>query len=134
MRNSPGVRVRWWRSSKQIRRIARGSAAGRVAAAGDNAVMESFFSLLQRNVLKAKTWGTREELTIAVISRNDRRYHRRRTQNRLDRLTPIQYETINTNTAIKAAYNCHLNIQQTHAGTVQPTNPLEWSIISDHSF
>ena len=23
MRNSPGVRVRWWRSSKQIRRIAR---------------------------------------------------------------------------------------------------------------
>lgn len=76
---------------------------GRVAAAGDNAVMESFFSLLQRNVLKAKTWGTREELTIAVISWIEHRYHRRRRQNRLGRLTPIEYETINKNTALKAA-------------------------------
>ena len=76
---------------------------GRVAAGGDNAVMESFFSLLQRNVLKAKTWGRREELTIAVITWIERRYHQRRRQKRLGRLTPIKYETINTNTAIKAA-------------------------------
>lgn len=76
---------------------------GSIAAAGDNTVMESFFSLLQRNVLKAKTWGTREELTIAVISRIERRYHQRRRQNRLGHLTPIEYETINKKTALKAA-------------------------------
>lgn len=65
--------------------------------------MESFFQLLQRNVLKAKTWGTREELTIAVISWIEHRYHQRRKQNRLGRLTPIEYETINKKTALKAA-------------------------------
>ena len=65
--------------------------------------VESFFQLLQRNVLNTKTWGTREALTIAVISWIDRRYHRRRRQKRFGRLTPIKYETINTNTAIKAA-------------------------------
>ena len=31
---------------------------GRVGAAGDNAAMESFFSLLQKNVLNRRTWAT----------------------------------------------------------------------------
>ncbi|GAB2863269.1 hypothetical protein GCM10027026_11440 [Myroides odoratimimus subsp. xuanwuensis] len=38
---------------------------GRVGAAGDNAAMESFFALLQKNVLDRRTWATREELRIA---------------------------------------------------------------------
>src|SRR3954467_15341216 len=38
---------------------------GRVGAAGDNAAMESFFALLQKNVLNRRTWATREELRIA---------------------------------------------------------------------
>ena len=33
---------------------------GRVGAAGDNAAMESFFSLLQKNVLDRRRWDTRE--------------------------------------------------------------------------
>lgn len=36
---------------------------GRVGAAGDNAAMESFFSLLQRNVLDWQRWDTREQTT-----------------------------------------------------------------------
>ncbi len=32
---------------------------GRVGAAGDNAAMESFFSLLQKNVLNRHPWATR---------------------------------------------------------------------------
>jgi putative transposase len=35
---------------------------GRVGAFGDNAAMESFFSLLQKNVLDGQRWDTREEL------------------------------------------------------------------------
>jgi transposase InsO family protein len=35
---------------------------GRVGAACDNAAMESFFSLLQKNVLDTRRWETREEL------------------------------------------------------------------------
>ena len=67
---------------------------GRVGAAGDNAAMESFFALLQKNVLDRRRWGTREELRIAIITWIERTYHRRRRQVGLGRLTPIEYEAI----------------------------------------
>ena len=67
---------------------------GKVGAAGDNAAMESFFALLQKNVLDRKRWRTQEELRIAIITWIERTYHRRRRQARLGRLTPIEYETI----------------------------------------
>ena len=55
---------------------------GRVGAAGDNTAMESFFSLLQKNVLNRRTWRTREELRIAIVTWIERTYHRRRTPRR----------------------------------------------------
>lgn len=76
---------------------------GRVGAAGDNAAMESFFSLLQRNVLDRRQWATREQLRIAIVTWIERTYHRRRRQSRLGRLTPIEYETIMTPAAVQAA-------------------------------
>ena len=39
---------------------------GRVASCGDNAAMESFFSLLQKNVLNRRSWTTRDDLRIAI--------------------------------------------------------------------
>lgn len=68
---------------------------GRVGACADNAAMESFFALLQKNVLDRQRWATREELRLAIITWIERTYHRRRRQRRLGRLTPIEYETIN---------------------------------------
>jgi putative transposase len=41
---------------------------GQVGSAGDNAVMESFFSLLQKNVLNRRRWATRDELRIAIVT------------------------------------------------------------------
>jgi cyclopropane-fatty-acyl-phospholipid synthase len=41
---------------------------GRVGAAGDNAAMEGFFSLLQKNVLDRRRWDTREQLRIAIVT------------------------------------------------------------------
>jgi len=76
---------------------------GRVGAAGDNAAMESFFALLQKNVLDRRTWATREELRIAIVTWIERTYHRRRRQAALSRLTPIEYELIMTTTAHQAA-------------------------------
>ncbi len=69
---------------------------GQVGSAGDNAAMESFFSLLQKNVLDRRRWATREELRIAIVTWIERTYHRRRRQARLGRLTPIEYEAIMT--------------------------------------
>jgi transposase InsO family protein len=68
---------------------------GRVGACGDNAAMESFFALLQKNVLDRQRWTSREQLRLAVIIWIEKTYHRRRRQRRLRRLTPIEYETIN---------------------------------------
>jgi putative transposase len=67
---------------------------GRVGACGDNAAMESFFALLQKNVLDRHRWDTREELRLAIITWIERTYRRRRRQRRLGRLTPIEYETL----------------------------------------
>jgi putative transposase len=68
---------------------------GRVGACGDNAAMESFFALLQKNVLDRQRWSDREQLRLAIITWIEGTYHRRRRQRRLGRLTPIEYETIN---------------------------------------
>lgn len=76
---------------------------GRVGAAGDNAAMESFFSLLQKNVLNRRIWATREDLRIAVVTWIERTYYRRRRQDALGRLTPIEYEAIMTTPASQAA-------------------------------
>ena len=76
---------------------------GRVRAAGDNAAMENFFSLLQKNVLNRRSWATREELRIAIVTWIERTYHQRRRQDALGRLTPIEFETIMTAPARQAA-------------------------------
>jgi putative transposase len=67
---------------------------GRVGACADNASMESFFSLLQKNVLNRRRWTSREQLRLAIITWIERTYHRRRRQDRLRRLTPIEFETL----------------------------------------
>ncbi len=66
-------------------------------------VSQSFFSLLQNNVLDRQTWATREDLRIAMVTWIERTYHRRRRQARLGRLTPIELETIMTTPATQAA-------------------------------
>ncbi|MFI1312345.1 IS3 family transposase [Streptomyces albidoflavus] len=95
-----------FRSRKFVAVLARHSmigSMGRVGAAGDNAAMESFFALLQKNVLDRHTWATRQELRIAIVTWIERTYHRRRRQKRLARLTPIEYEAIMTPPAALAA-------------------------------
>jgi putative transposase len=74
---------------------------GRVGAAGDNAAMESFFALLQNNVLDRKRWETRQELHLAIVTWIERTYHRRRRQRALGRMTPIEFETLDL--VLKAA-------------------------------
>jgi putative transposase len=77
--------------------------AGKGGAAGDNAAMESFFSLLQKNVLDRRVWATREELRSMIVTWIERTYHRRRRQALLGRLTPIGSETVMTTSALQAA-------------------------------
>ncbi|MUK03659.1 IS3 family transposase, partial [Vibrio cholerae] len=85
-----------FRSRKFLRALTRHQmvgSMGRVASCGDNAAMESFFALLQKNVLDRRSWTTREQLRLAVVTWIERTYHRRRRQARLGRLTPVEFET-----------------------------------------
>ena len=94
-----------FRSRKFVRALTRHGlvgSMGRVGAAGDNAAMESFFALLQKNVLDRRRWTAREQLRIAIVTWIERTYHRRRRQARLGRLTPIEFESIIEPAAIAA--------------------------------
>jgi len=65
---------------------------GRVASAGDNAAMESWHALLQKNVLDRRRWRTRDELHDAIVFWIEHTYNRRRRQRALGKLTPVEYE------------------------------------------
>ncbi len=57
--------------------------------------MESFFALLQKNVLNDRPWQTRDQLRLAIVTWTERTYHRRQRQRALGRLTPVEFATIN---------------------------------------
>ena len=76
---------------------------GQVGTSADNAAMESFFSLLQNNVLDRHRWHSRQQLRTAIMSWIERPYHRRRRQVRLGRLAPVEFETIKSPAAGLAA-------------------------------
>ncbi len=67
---------------------------GRVGACGDNAAMESFFALLQKNVLDRQRRETKEDLRLAIVTWIERTYHRNRRQRALGRTTPIEFEIL----------------------------------------
>jgi putative transposase len=98
----PPVESAQFRSRKFVRALATNhlvGSMGRVGAAGDNAAMESYFALLQKNVLNHQCWATRDQLRLAIITWIERTYRRRRRQRALGKLTPIEYEMIYNTTA-----------------------------------
>ena len=86
-----------FRSAKFVRALREAGlvgSMGRTGTCADNAAMESFFALLQKNVLDRKRWSTREELRLAIVTWIEATYHRRRRQRGLGKLTPIEFETV----------------------------------------
>ncbi len=91
--------------------------------------MESFFSLLQKNVLDRRSWATRQKLRIAIVTWTERTYHRRRRQAPLGRLTPIEFETVMTTPALQSA--------QPNLSPKTASDPMEgirtpWNILEAH--
>jgi transposase InsO family protein len=98
-----GSQFRSRRYRRALRRHQLRGSMGRVGACADNAAMENWFSLLQKNVLNQRSWDTREQLRLAIVHWIEARYHRRRRQRRLGKLTPIEFEAIMKTTAELAA-------------------------------
>ncbi len=99
-----GSQFRARKVHRALARYAMVGSMGRVGSAGDNAAMESFFALLQKNVLnRRRRWATRDQLRIEIVTWIERTHHNRRRQARLGRLNPIEYETIMTPQTATAA-------------------------------
>ena len=91
-----------FRSKKFVRTLTNNGllgSMGRLGACADNAAMESFFALLQKNVLDRQRWRTRAELRLAHrhLDRADLPPQASATQ--AGTLTPIEFETINRTAA-----------------------------------
>lgn len=65
--------------------------------------MESFWALLQRNVLNSQTWRTREDLHCASAHWIEHTYNRRRRQRGVSKLTPVEFELAFTDNTVQAA-------------------------------
>ena len=84
-------RARAFRATLRANRLT--GSMGRVASAADNAAMESFYSLLQKNVLnQRRRWRSRSELRYEIVVWIEHTYNRRRRQRALGKLTPVEFE------------------------------------------
>ncbi|MDU6152525.1 MAG: IS3 family transposase, partial [Actinomyces urogenitalis] len=54
-------------------------------------------------VLDRRSWSTREELRLAIVSWIQGKHHPKRRQRRLGKLTPVEFELIMKPTATLAA-------------------------------
>jgi putative transposase len=63
----------------------------------DNAVAETFFATLKKELVNRRSWASRLELQSAVFEYIEAFYNRRRRHSTLDMLSPISYEQLPTN-------------------------------------
>ena len=69
---------------------------GRTGVCWDNAVAESFFATIKRELIDTRRWATRHELRTAVFDWIEGWYNTRRLHSALGYLSPTDYETITT--------------------------------------
>ncbi len=75
---------------------------GRVASSVDNALIESFWSTMQRELLDRHTWATRTDLAAAIFEWIEGFYNPHRRHGSLGYLSPADYERLHTTTASAA--------------------------------
>jgi len=66
---------------------------GAVGSCFDNAMIESFWSRMQVELLDRQTWRTRVELANAIFEYLEIFHNRQRRHSRLGMLTPVEFET-----------------------------------------
>ncbi len=76
---------------------------GRKGECWDNAVAESFFATIKRELIDARTWPTRTGLRSAVFEYIEGWYNTRRLHSTLGYLSPAQYEAVHCNADRQAA-------------------------------
>jgi hypothetical protein len=87
--------------------------------------MESFFALLQKNVLNRRRWVSQKQLRLAIMHWVKGTYNRKRRQRGLGKSTPIEYEQSSTQRSpSRPERRSQLNRQQSRTQPGLPAEPL----------
>ncbi len=81
-----------WAFGRRLRAAGVLGSMGSIGDAYDNAMAESFFSTLQRELLDEQRWATRRQLALAVFEWIEAWYNPRRRHSSIGNVSPINYE------------------------------------------
>ena len=87
-----GVQFTSWAFTDKVRQAGLMPSFGSVGDAFDNAMMESFWSTMQIELLDRRRWKTRVELCNAIFEYIEVFYNRRRRHSQLGYVSPIEFE------------------------------------------
>lgn len=85
-----------WVFGHRLREAGLLGSMGRVASSVDNALIESFWSTMQRELLDRHAWGSKTELASAIFEWIEGWYNPRRRHSGLGYLSPHEYEALHT--------------------------------------
>lgn len=91
-----GAQFTSWVFGEKIRSAGLLPSFGTVGDGYDNAMMESFWSSMQIELLNRRRWKTRVELSTAIFEYIEVFYNRQRRHSALGYVSPIQYELTST--------------------------------------
>jgi len=97
-----GVQFTSWAFGDKIRAAGLMPSFGSVGDGLDNAMMESFWSSMQIELLNRRKWKTRLELANAIFDYIEIFYNRQRRHSSLDYRTPIEHELLSEKDPIPA--------------------------------
>src|ERR1700694_2599751 len=97
-----GAQYTSWAFGHRLRDAGLLGSMGRVGSAYDNAMMESFFSTLQRELLDRRKWATRKELASAIFEWIGAWYNPHRRHSSIGHVSPIACERLYTKAAVAA--------------------------------
>ncbi len=91
-----GCQYTSWLFGHRLRQAGLLGSMGRVASSVDNALVESFWSSMQRELLDRRTWASRVELAAGMFDWIEGWYNPRRRHSSLGYLSPAQFEALHT--------------------------------------
>jgi putative transposase len=92
----PGSQYTSWIFRPPTPRCRAAGSMGRVASSVDNGMIESLWSILQREPLDRRSWTTKAELGSAIFEWIEAVYNARRRHSALGYLSPVQFEALHT--------------------------------------
>ena len=97
-----GAQYTSWIFGHRLRQAGLLGSMGRVASSVDNALIESFWSTMQRELLDRAVWNSKTELASAIFEWIEGFYNPRRRHTALGNLSPADFEALHTTTDLAA--------------------------------